>query len=122
MMSSGGSTFMTNSFYSEGLAYVTYFDLARLYDKGSGGTHGDRAIVGFLDESGEFAFRFDELEEFQGKLVIDATGFLDGTCMVAGRVDDGIKSGYTRVGMASTTASTWTFSTRLIPPAMWCKR
>ena len=98
MMSSGGSTFMTNSFYSEGLAYVTYFDLARLYDKGSGGTHGDRAIVGFLDESGEFAFRFDELEEFQGKLVIDATGFLDGTCMVAGRVDDGIKSGYTRGG------------------------
>lgn len=98
MMSSGGSTFMTNSFYSEGLAYVTYFDLARLYDKGSGGTHGDRAIVGFLDESGEFAFRFDELEEFQGKLVIDATGFLDGTCMVAGRVDDGIKYGYTRDG------------------------
>lgn len=98
MMSSGGSTFITNSFYSEGLAYVTYFDLARLYDKGSGGTHGDRAIVGFLDESGEFAFRFDELEEFQGKLVIDATGFLDGTCMVAGRVDDGIKYGYTRDG------------------------
>lgn len=98
MMSSGGSTFMTNSFYSEGLAYVTYFDLARLYDKGSGGSHGDRAIVGFLDESSEFAFRFDELEEFQGKLVIDATGFLDGTCMVAGRVDDGIKSGYTRDG------------------------
>lgn len=98
MMSSGGSTFMTNSFYSEGLAYVTNNELARLYDKGSGGTHGDRAIVGFVDETGEFAFRFDELEEFQGKLVIDATGFLDGTCMVAGRVDDGIKYGYTRDG------------------------
>lgn len=98
MLSSGGTTFMTNSFYSEGLAYVTYAELARLYDKGSGGTHGDRAIVGFLDETGEFAFRFDELEEFQGKLVIDATGFLDGTCMVAGRVDDGIKYGYTRDG------------------------
>lgn len=98
MMSSGGSTFMTNSFYSEGLAYVTSHELARLYDKGSGGGHGDRAIVGFLDETGEFAFRFDELEEFQGKLVIDATGFLDGTCMVAGRADDGIKYGYTRDG------------------------
>lgn len=98
MMSSSGSTFLTNSFYSEGLAYVTYYELARLYNKGTGASHGDRAIVGFLDETGEFAFRFDELEEFQGKLVIDATGFLDGTCMVAGRVDDGIKYGYTRDG------------------------
>ena len=49
-------------------------------------------VIGFVDETGNFAFRFDELDAFAGKLVVDVTGFYNGTCMVAGRQDDGVQT------------------------------
>lgn len=98
MTGSSGLTFMANSFYSDGLAYVAKEELARIYNPGTSAQYGDREIVGFLDEEGNFAFRFDEIDDFAGKLVVDVTGFQDGTCMVAGREDDGIRYGETRDG------------------------
>lgn len=80
---------MSNSFYSDGLAFVAAAEPARQY-----GWNNDRKIEGFIDETGEFAFRFDDLPEFDGLMVTTVTGYLDGSCMVAGRIDDGVKTGY----------------------------
>ena len=78
-----------NSFYSDGLAYVTGADWAREYYAPTGLKNYEREVLGFLDESGQYAFRFEDLPEFDGLLVNMVTGFSDGTCMVAARYDDG---------------------------------
>lgn len=80
---------MSNSFYSDGLAFVADAEPARQY-----AWNVDRKIEGFIDETGEFAFRFDDLPDFDGLMVTTVTGYLDGSCMVAGRIDDGVKTGY----------------------------
>ena len=81
-----------NSFYSDGLAYVTGADWAREYYAPTGLKHYEREVLGFLDESGQYAFRFEDLPEFDGLLVNMVTGFCDGTCIVAARYDDGAVS------------------------------
>lgn len=78
-----------NSFYSDGLAYVTGADWAREYYAPTGLKNYEREVLGFLDESGQYAFRFEDLPEFDGLLVNMVTGFCDGTCIVAARYDDG---------------------------------
>lgn len=81
---------MSNSFYSDGLAFVADSEAARQY-----GWNVDRKIEGFIDETGAFAFRFDDLPDFDGLMVTTVTGYKDGSCMVAGRVDNGVKTGAT---------------------------
>lgn len=83
---------MSTSFYSDGLAWVCNNKISRTYDQSSMNFYDECPVVGFVDETGAFAFRFDELDAFAGKLVVDATGFYNGTCMVAGRQDDGVKT------------------------------
>ena len=79
----------SNSFYSDGLAYVTSSGFAREYYAPTGLKNHEKEVLGFLDESGQYAFRFEDLPEFDGLLVNMVTGFCDGTCMVAARYDDG---------------------------------
>lgn len=83
---------MSTSFYSDGLAWVCDNKISRTYDQSSINFYDECPVVGFIDETGAFAFRFDELDAFAGKLVVDVTGFYNGTCMVAGRQDDGVKT------------------------------
>lgn len=81
-----------NSFYSDGLAYVTSSGFAREYYAPTGLKNYEKEVLSFLDESGQYAFRFEDLPEFDGLLVNMVTGFCDGTCMVAARYDDGALS------------------------------
>lgn len=83
---------MSTSFYSDGLAWVCTNKISRTYDQSSMNYYDECPVVGFVDETGAFAFRFDELDSFAGKLVVDVTSFYNGTCMVAGRRDDGVKT------------------------------
>ena len=83
---------MSTSFYSDGLAWVCNNKISRTYDQSSMNFYDECPVVGFVDETGAFAFRFDELDAFAGKLVVDVTGFYNGTCMVAGRQDDGVQT------------------------------
>lgn len=50
---------------------------------GTSAQHSDKEIVGFVDETGNYAFRFDQLPDFDGLLVTAVTGYLDGSCIVA---------------------------------------
>lgn len=83
---------MGASFYSDGLAWVCKNEVSRIYDASSMNFYQECPVIGFVDETGNFAFRFDELDAFAGKLVVDVTGFYNGTCMVAGRQDDGVQT------------------------------
>lgn len=87
---------LSNSFYSDGLAYVVRDEAARVYNPGTSAQHYDKEIVGFVDETGNYAFRFDQLPDFDGLLVTAVTGYLDGSCIVAGRIDDGVTTGSTQ--------------------------
>lgn len=78
-----------NSFYSDGLAYVTTSDWVREYYSITNLKHYEREVLGFLDESGQYAFRFEDIPAFDGLLVNLVTGFADGTCIVTARYDDG---------------------------------
>lgn len=88
----------TNSIYSEGLAFVAVKEAARIYDPGTPAQRADNKVVGFIDESGAFAFRFDEIPDFDGLMVTGVTGYKDGGCIVACRVDDGVTVGTTHPG------------------------
>ena len=83
---------MGASFYSDGLAWVCKNEVSRIYDASSMNFYQECPVVGFVDETGAFAFRFDELDAFAGKLVVDVTGFSNGTGMGAGRQDDGVQT------------------------------
>lgn len=76
------------SYYSDGLAYVTSSESSRVYRSSTNFKLPEHEVLGFIDESGEYAFRFDELSEFDGLVVNMVTGFYDGTCLVAARYDD----------------------------------
>ena len=80
---------LANSYYSDGLAFVTTADYVREYYSITNTKVYEREVLGFLDENGEYAFRFDELPEFDGLLVHSVSGFIDGTCVVQARYDDG---------------------------------
>lgn len=77
------------SYYSDGLAYVTSSENARVYYSITNAKMYENEVLGFIDENGQYAFRFDELSEFDGLFVNMVSGFYDGTCAVAVRYDDG---------------------------------
>lgn len=88
-----GNAYQT--FFSEGLAHVVDATPMRTYFPDSNIQYSDYNIVGFMREDGEFAFRFSDIEAFNGIILNETTGFLNGTCIVTGRFDDGIKVGPT---------------------------
>lgn len=89
----GGEGDAFQSFFAEGLAHVMDSEPMRTYYPDTILEYSDYNIAGFIDEDGEFAFRFSDIDEFDGIILNEATGFLNGTCIVTGRVDDGIKTG-----------------------------
>ena len=73
------------SFYSEGLAPAMAEDPVRIYNPNSSAQHAEYNVLGFVDESGQFVFRFADQPQFAGKIINEVTGFLDGSCVISGR-------------------------------------
>lgn len=76
----------TEGFYTEGLVPAVEKEPVRIHNPGSAvSEYAEYNVAGFLDESGAFAFKFEEQPQFAGKVINGVTGFLDGTCIVSGR-------------------------------------
>lgn len=80
------------SFYSEGLAHVW-----------GNGTHvqmgstpyTEYPVLGFIDENGDWALRFDDLPAFDNLTVNGCTGFLNGECLICAHDKGYLPSDYT---------------------------